>query len=201
VQLLSDSRYKALRVPLYEADATIGSSPRKAIFTIAGGECRLVGGDADAILGLNLTPEHTISQDAASFNAALAARGGAAMPTGSDKLDYAFAFVSLTNPSASGSSGATLTLISEPEQLDAIVGQSSAACTLAKGKRRKEVRTAASAFSPPKVVAGKDGDVVTFLTWSSATGAVIRNEVVLARSGVITAKRQAIASHVGSHTD
>ena len=202
VRPVSGTRYKALGIPLYEAEAGVDGATRKAIFTIEGGDCRLVGGDADAILGLNLTPEHTLSQDAAAFSAVLTARGGPPIPIGVDKIQYALSFVSLTDPSVSGSDGAALTLVSSPEQLAAIVDQPSSGCALGKAKRRKEARTATAAFAPPRVVPEGDREIATFVTWSAAGGgAVVRNEVAISRFGAVTAKRQTVASHVGSHTD
>jgi hypothetical protein len=201
VRSVKNPMYASLGVPLYEASGTLGGSSRKAVFTIAGGECRLVGGDADALIGMNLPADHAMAQDAASFNVAMASRGGARVPAGVDKLDYALAFVSLTDPTVSGSSHATLKLIAKPEELRSITATTSTTCSLAKGKRRKEERTATGAFVTPKIAAGKDGDVVTFLTWSSAGGNLYRNTVVLARGGVISAKRDTVASHVGTHQD
>ena len=193
--------YASLGLPLYEASGMLDGASRKAVFTISGGECRLVGGDADALIGMNLPPDHAMAQDAASFNAAMASRGGAQVPAGVDKLDYALAFVSLTDPRVSGSTGAALKLISKPEELRSIAGKAPDACSLSKGKRRKEERTATNAFATPKIAAGKEGDVVTFLTWSSDGGTVYRNSVVLARGGVVSAKRDALASHIGDHKD
>ena len=192
---------KSLGVPLYEANGTLGGVPRKAVFTIAAGECRLVGGDADALIGLNLPVEHAMAQDAASFNAAMAGRGGALVPSGVDKLDYALAFVSLTDPAVSGSTAATLKLIDGPEDLRSIATKTPGTCSLSKGKRRREERDASKSYAVPKIAAGKEGDVVTFLTWSSAGGSLYRNTVVIARSGVVTAKRDVLASHIGAHTE
>jgi hypothetical protein len=193
--------YASLGLPLYEATGTLDGTPRKAVFTIADGSCRLVGGDADALIGLNLTSEHAMAQDAAAFNVAMASRGGARIPPGVDKVDYALAFVSLTDPLVSGSKGVALKLLATPEELRSIEGKTGGVCTLSKGKRRKEDRAATKAFALPKIAAGKDGDVVTFLTWSSAGGMVYRETVVLARGGVVSVKRDIVASHVGVHQD
>ncbi len=201
VKRVKSPLYAALGLPLYEASGRLAGTPRKALFTISDGECRLVGGDTDALIGLNLPPDHAMAQDAASFNAAMASRGGARVPGGTDKLDYALAFVSLTDPQVSGSAGAALTLIAKPEDLRSIVAKSSSACPLSKGKRRKEERSATNGFTLPKIVAGNEGDVVTFLTWSSAGGTVCKNTVVIARGGVVSAKRDVLASHVGVHRD
>ena len=193
--------YASLGVPLYEARGMVGGASRKAVFTIAGGECRLVGGDADVLIGLNLSSDHAMAQDAASFNAAMASRGGARVPSGVDKLDYALAFVSLTDPQVSGSAGATLRLIAKPEELRSIAAKAPGTCPLTKGKRRKQERTATGSFALPKIAAGKDGEMVTFLTWSSAGGSVYRNTVVIARGGVVSARRDTVASHLGAHTE
>jgi hypothetical protein len=201
VRALPGTRYKALGVPLYEADASVDGATRKAIFTIEGGDCRLVGGDADAILGLNLTPEHTLAQDAAAFSSALTARGGPPIPLGVDKIQYALSFISLTDPAVSGSQGAALTLVSTPEQLATIEDKPSSACAVGKARRRKEARAATAAFAPPRVVPQGDGEVATFLTWSAVGGTVTKNEVVIRRSGAVSAKRLAIATHVGDHKD
>ena len=193
--------YASLGLPLYEANGTIDGAPRKAVFTIAEGMCRLVGGDADAVIGLNLSSDHAMAQDAASLNVAMSSRGGARIPPGIDKVDYALAFVSLTDPLVSGSKGAALKLIAKPEELRSIAGKSGGTCTLSKGKRRKEERAASKAFALPKIAAGKDGDVITFLTWSSVGGMVYRDTVVLAQGGVVSAKREILASHIGDDKD
>ena len=193
--------YASLGLPLYEASGMLGGASRKAVFTIAGGTCRLVGGDADVLIGLNLSADHAMAQDAASFNAAMASRGGARVPSGVDKLDYALAFVSLTDPQVSGSAGATLRLIAKPEELRSIGAKAPGTCSLTKAQRRKQERTATGSFALPKIAAGKDGEVVTFLTWSSAGGSVYRNTVVIARGGGVSAKRDTVASHLGAHQD
>ena len=194
--------YASLGLPLYEANSEIAGKPQKAIFTITGGQCRLLGGDSDAILGLNLAPEHAMAQGNASFSAALAARGGGpVVPGGVDKLEYAYALVSLTDPQVSGAGGATLKLITKPDELKKLAAGTPTSCTLPKGKRRKEEQKATSAFVTPKISAGKEGDVVTFLTWSGASGTLYANTVVLARGGVVSASRGVVASHFGPHKD
>lgn len=198
VRPLKTPLYASLGVPLYEADGKSGETSRKAVFMIVDGACRLVGGDADELLGLNLTAEHTIAQDVVSFNAATTVPR---VPPGVNKLDYALAFVSLTDPQVSGAQSATLKMIAKPDDLRSITAKAPGACSLTRGKRRKEERTAASSFAAPKVAAGRDGDVVSFLTWSSAGGIVYRNTVLFARDGVVSAKRDTVASHLGSHKD
>jgi len=201
VKPVSGGASASLGVTLYEAQGVIGGRVRKAVFTIADAECRLVGGDADALIGLNLPAEHAMAQDAASFNAAMVSKGGARVPAGVDKIDYALAFVALTDPAVSGITEATLKMIKKPEELRSIVTKASSTCELGRGKRRREERTATASFAAPKLQTGKEGDVVTFLTWSSAGGVISRNTVVLARGGVVSAKRDIVASHIGVHTE
>jgi len=42
---------------------------------------------------------------------------------------------------------------------------------------------------------------VTFLSWSSAGGVLYRNTVILGRDGVTTARRDAVAKHIGIHRE
>jgi hypothetical protein len=198
---LNGAPYAALGLPLYEASGKVAGASRKAIFTIAGDECRLVGGDTDALIGLNLSSDHAMAQDVASLNAAMATRGGARVAPGFDPIAYALAFVSLTDPKVSGSSAATLKLIAKPEDVPSIAARSQGPCAISKTKRRREERNATHAFVSPKVSAAKEGDVITFLTWSSAGGTVYRNTVVLARGGVVSSKRDIVASHIGVHEE
>jgi hypothetical protein len=198
---LKGDQYKALRLPLYVAEAKVAPLTRKAIFTIAGMDCRLVGGDTDAIREMNLTPDLTMAQTGASLSAALVAYRGQAPPV-LDKLDYALAFVTLSDPEVSGTGAAKLVLVSAPEQLSNITKDSTGSgCALSKSRRRKEGRNATSAFYTPRIVAGRDGDVVSFLTWSSAGGVLYRNTVVLGADGVTSAKREALAKHLGVHRE
>jgi hypothetical protein len=201
VHPLKTPLYASLGVPLYEAVGKSGTASRKAVFTIADGACRLVGGDADALLGLNLTTEHTIAEDSASINAATTMRGGTRVPPGVNRIDYALAFVTLADPQVSGANAATLKMIAKPDDLRSITAKAPGTCSVTRGRRRKEERTANSSFASPKTVAGRDGDVVSFLTWSSAGGILYRNTVLFARDGVVSAKRDIVASHLGSHQD
>jgi hypothetical protein len=200
VRPLTGPAYAALRLPLYVAQARVEPSVRKAVFTIAGGDCRLVGGDTDIIRGMNLTADLTMTQDAASLSAALVEHRGYVPPV-LDKLDFALAFVSISDPEVSGSGAAKLVLVDTPERLREISqATSGTACGLSKGRRRK-ARTATNAFSSPRIVAGREGDVVSFLTWSSAGGVLYRNTVILGRDGVTSSRREALARHLGVHRE
>lgn len=201
VKKLDTPLYAYLGMPLYEAHGNLDGASRTAIFSIAGDQCRLVGGDTDALIGLNLSADHAIGQSGASFNAALASSGATGIPKGVDKIDYAFAFVALTDPTASGSTHAELRIIGRPEEIRSIAAKTPDTCTLNKAKRNKEQRTAAAAYAIPKALAGSEGDVITFLTWSSAGGTFYKNTVVLGRDGTVSAKREPIATHVGFHRD
>lgn len=201
VEPLKIALYEPFGLPLYEATGVLNGSSRKGVFTIAGGECRLVGGDAEALNGLNLSAEHAMMQDGASLNTALVANGGSRITPASDKVAYALAFLSITDPFVSGTAGATLKVIEKPEELRSIASKTVDSCELSKGRRRKEERAAVNAYAAPRITAGAEGDVVTFLTWCSAGGKVTRNTVVIARGGVVSAKRDPVASHVGLHSE
>ena len=197
VHPLQGAAYEPLGMKLYEALA----DDRRVIFTVSGGECRVIGGDTDELLGLNLTAEHAMAQGAASVSAAMKDGGRSFPPQGADRAAYAFALVSLIDPQVSGGNEASLVLVAKGDRLRAIVAKPPAACTLSKTKRRKEERTATSAFAPPKSTTGPEGETVTFLTWSSAGGTLYRNSVLFARTGSVSTKREIIASHLGDHRD
>ena len=197
VHPLKGAAYEPLGLKLYEAVA----DDRRAIFSVTGGECRLVGGDTDALVGLNLTADHAMAQAAASVSAAMKDGGRSFPPPGADRTAYAFALVSLTDPKVSGSNDGSLVLVAKPDRLRAIVTKPPEGCAWSKTKRRKEERTATSAFAPPKSATGPDGETVTFLTWSSAGGIVYRNTVLFAQSGGVSTKREIVASHLGDHRD
>ena len=109
--------------------------------------------------------------------------------------------MSLTDPSTSGSAHAELKLIARPEEIRSIAARTPDTCALTKGRRNKEQRNATAAYMIPKALAGSEGDVITFLTWSSAGGTFYKNTVVLTRDGTVSAKREPVATHVGKHTD
>jgi len=194
VHPLAGDTYAPLGVKLYEA---IGGDHR-AIFTLAGGTCRLVGGDSDAIRGLNLTTEHAIDQDVTALDAASGRSGP--LP-GANRVDYAMSLVTLTDPQVSGARAAMLKLLRKPEELRVIAAKAPISCSATRSQRRKEERAATAAFYPPKTTKEPEGETVTFLTWSSARGVVYRNTVVYGRSGGTSTKRQAVASHIGEHKD
>src|SRR5205814_1178091 len=54
VRRLTSPQYASLGLTLYEASGTLGGAPRSAVFAVDGNECRLIGGDTDALIGLNL---------------------------------------------------------------------------------------------------------------------------------------------------
>jgi hypothetical protein len=200
VATLNDRTSSALGIPLYEAQGTLRGVPRKAVYTIDRGECRMIGGDAGLLTGLNLPADHTIALDAASLNTAMKAKTGPRIPVGVDELEYALAFVSLIDPAVSGSTGATLKRLDGPDQLRSIISKAPLACSVSKTQRRKEERAATAAFFPPKAESAREGNVVTFLTWSSQGGTLTRHRVVIGTDGVTTS-RTVVASHLGAHKD
>jgi hypothetical protein len=200
VRTLGDRVSGALGIPLYEASGTLRGVPRKAVYTIDRGECRMVGGDAGVLTGTNLPADHTIAQDAASLNVALSAKSGPRIPVGVDELEYALAFVTVIDPAVSGTTGATLTRIESPDQLRSIVSKPPLTCSVGKTQRRKEERAATNAFLPPKAESAREGNVVTFLTWSSQGGTLTRHRVIIGNDGV-RASRTVVAAHLGAHKD
>ncbi len=198
---VTSAPFTSLGLTLYEAHGMLAGARHMAVFTVGHDQCRLVGGDTEAITGMNLSSDHAFAENAASLNAAIAPDGGARVPIGVGDLEYAVAVVSLADPNVSGTPHATLKLIRRSDELASLVDRPTATCPLTRAKRRREERAASHAFTAPGVEPTPNGNIAAFLTWSSAGGVLYRNSVTIGRSGVVSAKREVVASHVGPHFD
>lgn len=200
VKGVDDKRIAALPVALYQADGDVAGTPRRAVFSVAGGSCRLVAGDLGPLLGMDLEEELAVSRAASAYNAALAA-GGPRKTKIADKVDYAYSLAALTDPDVSGKLGANLVLLSNSAQLSKIDRSKPASCELSSGQRKKEARKASLAVKMPKLQTGLEGEIATFYTWSSHGGIVYRNSVLVGRDGLVSIHRDQIAAHLGEHQD
>jgi hypothetical protein len=201
VHAVTDARYDALAVPLYSADSTVHGVSRRAVFTMAGGSCKLLGGDLGPVLGTGFTLDQSVAQSASSFSSLLGATGIDPLKGNADRLAYAFALVSLADPDVSGAGGSRLTLLYDAADLSRIAAASTGRCAQAAGKRRKDLEKAAGRIAIPRIDATAQGDTVTFWTWSQAGGTVYVNTVFLGRDGGVSIHRETVASHIGAHAE
>lgn len=200
VKGVDDKRIAGLPVALYQADGEVAGSPRRAVFSVAGGSCRLVAGDLGPLLGVDIEDELAVSQAASAYNAALSVSGPRKTKI-ADKVDYAFSLATLTDPDVSGKRGANLVLLSDASQLKRIDRGKPETCALGSGQRKKEARKASLAVKMPKLQTGFEGEIATFYTWSSHEGKVYRNSVLVGRDGLVSVHRDLIAAHIGDHLD
>jgi hypothetical protein len=198
---VDDVRYSGLPVDVYQAVASTGDDPPRAVFTMAGGTCRAISGDLRDPLGVPLTRSYARARAVEAFDSALGETGAARLRTAEDKVDYAFAVVSLVDPDVGGRQAADLALLEHPDDLRMLAAREAAECTISASKRRKAVKRALRQVVPPRVVVKDDRETVEFFTWSSAEGEVVRHSVLLAEDGKASLDRETIASHLGAHTD
>jgi hypothetical protein len=195
---LDDTRYSSLPFEVYRAADGVS----RAVFTVNGGVCRPISGDLRDALGVRLTRSYTMDRGIEAYRNAVVSTGGPRLQTPEDKIDYAFAVVSLIDPDVSGGQGGSLVLLEDPEELEMIVARQSEACDAPAGKRKKMARKASRRVVSPRVVAvDGGGERVDLFTWSDIDGEVLRHSVMLEPSGQVSIERKEIAVHLGDHTD
>jgi hypothetical protein len=196
---LDDPPHDRLPIPLHEATLDLGGETRRAIFTVAGGTCRLISGDLAELHGVELTSDHAVTMAAASYDAALGERYRITPLTDRDKIDYAFAVVGLIDPAVSGSARAELVLLETSRDLQQIGSTRDRTCAMPGRTQKRELRAASKALDGPHIADGASGSIVSFHTWSSAQGEVMRQDVYLSDDGKISVKREPLGRHVGEH--
>ena len=201
VEAMDDDRFATLPISIYAAEESIGGTPRRAVFTVARGVCRLIAGDPHVLLGLELTPDHAVARAATAYNAALGDSIAARLETSQDAQEYALAIATLTGPQVAFLGEAGPVLLSNAGQLVEIGEHRAGDCPVSSGKRKKAARKAARELAPPRVVQGTAGEVVEFHTWSSRGGVVERYAVYLSENGKVSVHRETLATHLGHHMD
>jgi hypothetical protein len=201
VGALDEARYASLPVDLYRVAGTAGGDPSRAVFTLAGGTCRAISGDLRDPLGVKLTRAYTMARGVEAYDDALGEYGGVRLGTAEDKVDYAFAIVSLIDPDISGRREASLVLLEDAEDLTALAAGVPEQCKVSGGKRKKTVRKAVRTVVAPRVLVEGGRERVELFTWSGSDGEIVRHTVLLASDGKVSVRREAIGSHVGAHRD
>jgi len=201
VKAMDDDRFAILPIPIYAAEASMGGTPLRAVFTIAHGVCRLIAGDPQLLLGLELTPDHAVARAATAYNAALGDSIAARLETSRDSQEYALAVVTITGPRITFPGEAGPVLLSNAGELEEIGEHHAADCPVSSRKRKKAARVAARELAPPRVAEGRTGEVVEFLTWSSRGGVVERHAVYLSENGKVSVQRETLATHLGDHVE
>jgi hypothetical protein len=201
VEAVDDARYASLPIDLYAAEEATAGRPSRAVFTLAGGTCRAIGGDLRDPHGVELSRWYTMAQGVEAYDAALGEVGGARLTTVEDKIDYAFAVIALIDPEVSGRRATSLVLLEDAGLLEALAAPEPDTCYRAEAKRRKAARHALLAFAPPRVVSEKGREKVKLWTWSASDGEVVAHTAILQEDGTVSLARKVVVSHVGAHRD
>jgi hypothetical protein len=201
VEALEDERYANLPIHVYRAAGLSGEKKSRAVFTVEGGTCRAISGDLRDPLGVRLTRSYTRVRGVEAFDAALEEPRAVLLSTAEDKIDYAFAVVSLTDPDVNGRREASLALLQDRKDLEALTSRDPEECSLSGSKRKKSARKVARMKVAPRVVVVDGREKVELVTWSSSEGEIVRHSVLLAKDGKVSVESESVASHVGAHTD
>jgi len=201
VRALSDPLFSELPIDLYRATDGKDGSGSRAAFTMEGGTCRAISGDLRDPLGVSLTRGYALAQGVEAYDASLEDLGPVELKTNEDRIAYAFAVVSLIDPDVTGGREATLTLLTAPGELEALVAREAGGCAISDAKRKKAARKAGQQVKAPRVVGQGKREKIELFTWSSVDGEVIRHTVQVADSGKVSVNRKSIGAHVGAHAD
>jgi hypothetical protein len=201
VDALDEAPYATLPIDLYRVAGDAGGGRNRAVFTLAGGTCRAISGDLRDPLGVRLTRAYTMARGVEAYDDALGEYGGVRLGTVEDKVDYAFAVVSLIDPDITGRREASLVLLEDAEDLTALAAGVPEQCTVPGGKRKKTVRRAARKVAAPRILVESGRERVELFTWSGSDGEIVHHTVLLAADGKVSVRREAVGSHVGAHRD
>jgi hypothetical protein len=198
---MDDGRYSSLPIDLYTAAGEATGRASRAVFTLAGGTCRAISGDLRDPLGVELNRSYTMARGVEAYAEALGEVGGARLTTVEDKIDYAFAVIALIDPEVNGRRAASLVLLEDAGELEALAAHEPDACSVSGAKRKKAARHALRAFAPPRVVSGEGRERVKLWTWSASDGEIVAHTAILSADGKISLAGKVVASHVGAHRD
>jgi hypothetical protein len=201
VEPVVDPALTPLEVDLFRGRLELDGRSWAALFTTGGGECRLIGGDLDDLLGVALGEPGRIDHSLRSYESALGGRPAPRLATAADKITYAHSLTLLADPATSHGPGAAPALLPTRADLERVGGAPAGACSFSTKKRTREIERALAEFSPPAVVATDVGDVVTLRTWSADGGVVVLHTVRLSPTGPPSIERRVVARHIGAHED
>jgi hypothetical protein len=201
VKSVDDERFAGLPITLYEMETERSGTAARGLFTLTGGDCRLIAGDLSAFLGVPMSSAHAASQAATAYNLALEYGPVVRLTEPKDLLDYAYRVVALATPEVSGRQQAELRLLAKRGEIQKLAADKGPACKLGRSRRKKELRKASEVFSEPKIVQTPGGSVLNFFTWISAGGHVVRQEVFVGGDGHISLQSETVATHIGAHRD
>ncbi len=189
-----------VEMPLEIHRAWIVGGPR-AVFTIAGGACRLIAGDLRELIGVDLTETDALSFAVTAWNQLQAELPPTALPvTPTRQLDHAVALAGLVETATAGRSRARMELLQDRADIERWLGRGTA-CTKSSAYRRGQRANVDRNFAAPRTEVEPDWTDLAFWTWLSRDGEVFAYAVRLFTDGRVAISRETIAEHLGEHED
>ena len=201
VHAVSEPSYERLGLEVFESSSPLRGGPGRTLFTVSDGQCRALGGDLRDRFGVPFSRESAAAVALEAYNASAARRAPPRLPTDEEKLEYAFAVLSLVDPDVGGPSKGSLVLLATRRDVEVLAARSAPDCSVAPSEREKAAKAVERRLSAPRVSRTKQGEAVGFFTWSSAGGNVARHTVRIAADGQVSIETETLASHVGPHRD
>jgi hypothetical protein len=172
----------------------------RALYSIAGDECRLIAGDLGELLGVDLTETDALTYAVSEWNRRPDV-GATPLPgTPSAQIDLAFLLASLFESATSGSARAPMVLLADEAEVERRLREP-LACSRSVSFRRVQRANVERNFEPPTAVLDDDRLSVGFTAWSGAGGEVHRYDFVFKDDGRVALTRETIAQHLGDHED
>lgn len=172
----------------------------RAVFSIAGGACRLIAGDLRELLGIALTETDALRYAVSAWNQIQPAITRTELLTATQQVDHVFAVVDLLETATSGHARARLELLDDRAALQRWLGRGTA-CSKSIVFRRAQRANVDRNFAAPRADSRPDWTDVTFWTWLSRDGEVFAYDVRLFPDGRVSVSRESIGEHLGEHED
>ena len=172
----------------------------RALYSIAAGECRLIAGDLDDLLGVDLTETDALEYAVSEWNRRPEI-GATPLPgTPTEQIDLAFLLVSLFETATSGRARAPMALLDNEAEIERRL-QEPLVCSRSVSFRRSQRANVDRNFEPPAAVLSDDRLSVSFTAWIGSGGEVHRYEFVFKDDGRVAVTRETVAHHLGDHED
>ena len=172
----------------------------RAVFSIAGGACRLIAGDLRELIGIDLSETDALTYAVSAWNQIQPAPLDTVLVTPTQQIDHAVALVALFETATSGHARARLELLDDRAAVERWVG-SGTACSKSLMFRQAQRANVDRNFAAPRADPQLDWTTVTFWTWLSRDGEVFAYDVRLFPDGRVSVSRESIGEHLGEHQD
>jgi len=172
----------------------------RAVFSIAGGACRLISGDLRALLGVDLTEADALVYAVSAWNAIQEDIPAIVLVTATQQIDHAFAVVGVLETATAGGARARLELLVDGAAVERWLKRGTA-CSKSDTFRHAQRANVERNFVVPRTNPQPDWTDVTLWTWLSRDGEVFVYDVRLFPDGRVSVSREAIGEHLGEHED